>query len=92
MINLFVLYNCPDCSEIKSMLLEDAIFDSNFENEYGEKLNLIHFYNEEGSKNTLNKLNFNTTELPILEYNGLIITNKNEIIDFLQQNNLIKLP
>ena len=85
---LFLAWNCPNCSKIKS-IISRSTFDDSMNGNDGQFLNVIHTFSNAGSRDILNTFELHDKCAPVLlTHNKKIIDDVEEIISYLKDNDL----
>lgn len=85
---LFLAWNCPDCTKIKSYISE-AMFDDSVLGSNGQMLTVIHTFSNNGARDILDIFGLENNYAPVLlTHEENIIDDPDKIISYLKDNGL----
>lgn len=91
MDRLFIMWNCPECAEIKSLLNPDAIFSDDFRGQDGRQLLVYHTFSNTACRDLLDKYELQGHFTPVLlTAEGFIVDAVEHILAHLGRAGMLK--
>jgi hypothetical protein len=91
MDRLFIMWNCPECAEIKSLLNQEAIFSDEFRGLEGRQLSVYHTFSNTACRDLLDKYGLQGHFTPvILTAEGFIVDDVAMILAHLGRTGMLK--
>jgi hypothetical protein len=89
---LFTTWNCKNCAELKSKIIENAIYDDDFYGKNKQILSIVNMFSNSATTAILTKFEFPEKAVSpvILTYDEKRITDHQEIIEYLKSQGFIK--